>query len=93
MGQRLALVGNLEYPDVYERPRDQVDLQISRKVFNKKGEVKLTWSDMLNNPYYFYENTDSRKAFSEGSDRLFYSYKPGSTITLGFTYDFNLGNK
>lgn len=90
MGQRLTLVGNLEYPDVYERPRDQVDFQLSRKVFNKRGEVKLTWSDMLNQSYYFYENTDSKKAYSNNSDRLFYSYKPGSTITVGFTYDFNL---
>lgn len=95
IGQRLALVGisDLGFPDVYERPRDQVDFQLARKVFNKKGEFKLTWSDLLNAEYYFYENVDTKKAFKQGADRLFYSYRPGSTITIGFTYDFDLTKK
>ncbi len=95
IGQRLALVGinDLGFPDIYERPRDQVDFQLAKKIFNKRGEFKITWADLLNPAYYFYENTDSKKAFTEGTDRLFNSYKPGSTITVGFTYDFNLGSK
>lgn len=93
VGQRLALVGinDLGFPDIYERPRDQVDLQLAKKIFHKKGEIRITWADMLNPAFYFYENVDSKKAFSAGTDRLFQSYKPGSTITVGFTYDFNLG--
>jgi len=94
IGQRLALVGlnDLGFPDIYERPRDQVDFQLAKKIFNKRGEIKITWADMLNPAYYLYENTDTKKAFTEGTDRLFNSYKPGSTITVGFTYDFNLGS-
>lgn len=92
IGQRLALVGisELGFADVYERPRDQIDLQIARKLFNKRGELKLTWADILNQDFYFYENIDSKKAFKNNTDRLFFKYSPGSTITLGFTYDFNL---
>ncbi len=92
IGQRLALVGinDLGFPDVYERPRNQLDFQIATKVLDKRGEVKLTVSDVLNADYYFYENIDSRKAYKSGADRLFYSYKPGTTITVGFTYDFDL---
>lgn len=95
IGQRLALVGinDLGFPDIYERPRNQVDIQLARKILNKRGEIKITWADLLNPAYYFYENTDSKKAFTKGTDRLFNSYKPGSTITVGFTYDFNLGKK
>jgi Outer membrane protein beta-barrel family/CarboxypepD_reg-like domain/TonB-dependent Receptor Plug Domain len=95
IGQRLALVGinDLGFPDVYERPRDQVDIQIAKKVLKNRGEFKLTWADILNPAYYFYENTDSKKAFSKTNDRLFNAYKPGSTITFGFTYDFNVGKK
>ncbi len=93
VGQRVALVGinDLGFPDIYERPRDQVDFQLARKIFNKRGEIKLTWADLLNPAYYFYENTDKKKAFSADADRMFYTYKPGSTISVGFTYDFNLG--
>ncbi|NJO24912.1 MAG: TonB-dependent receptor [Bacteroidia bacterium] len=95
IGQRLALVGinDLGFPDVYERPRDQVDFQLARKVLQGRGEVKITWSDLLNPSYFFYENIDSKKAYKENTDRLFYSYKPGSTISVGFTYDFNIGKK
>ncbi|HWR34231.1 MAG TPA: TonB-dependent receptor [Chitinophagaceae bacterium] len=93
IGQRLSLVGNLDFPDIYERPRNQVDFQLAKKIMKNKGELKLTWADLLNNAFYFYENMDNKKAFSGGSDRLFNSYKPGSTITVGFTYDFNIGKK
>ncbi|MFM2139598.1 MAG: hypothetical protein RJA57_1905 [Bacteroidota bacterium] len=95
VGQRLSLVGipALGFPDVYERPRDQVDLQIAKRVFKERAEFKFTWADLLNPAYYFYENIDARKAFSKGSDRLFSRYTPGSTITLAFTYDFSIGKK
>jgi outer membrane receptor protein involved in Fe transport len=91
MGQRLALVGNQDFPDVYERPRDQVDLQLAKKIMKERAEIKLTWGDVLNPANYFYENVNARKAFDRGTDRLFYAFKPGSTITVGFTYDFNIG--
>jgi hypothetical protein len=95
IGQRLALVGtnDLGFPDVYERPRDQVDFQLARKVLKNQGEIKITWADILNPAYFFYDNIDSKKAYKENTDRLFYSYNPGSMITIGFTYDFNLGKK
>ena len=95
IGQRLALVGinDLGFPDVYERPRNQLDFQLAKKILKKKGEIKLTVSDLLNAEYYFYENIDSKKAYKSNSDRLFYSYKPGTTITVGFTYDFDLKKK
>ena len=36
VGNRLALVGNSEIPDIYENPRDVVDMQVSRKDSCKK---------------------------------------------------------
>ena len=93
IGQRLALVGlpDLGFRDIYERPRDQVDIQLAKKIFQKKGELKIIWADLLNPAYMFYENVDNAKAYSASTDRLFSSYTPGSTITVGFTYDFTLG--
>jgi hypothetical protein len=90
IGQRLSLVGinELGFPDVYERPRDQVDFQLAKKVFSKRGELKLTWSDILNPAYFFYENLAGKTSYQGGEDRLFNSFRPGSTITFGFTYDF-----
>lgn len=95
IGQRLSLVGlnELGFPDVYERPRDQVDFQLSKKVLSGKGELRLTWSDLLNPYYYFYENINKQTSFQLGTDRLFYAFRPGSTLTFGFTYDFSSTKK
>lgn len=90
IGNRLALVGNSEIPDIYENPRDIVDIQISKKILDQKGELKLTVGDILNKSLLFYENVDNGRAYKKGTDRVFSSYKPGSTISLGFTYDFSL---
>jgi hypothetical protein len=90
IGQRLALAGGKDQLiyDIYERPRDLVDLQVSLKVLKNKGEFKLTASDIFNQPFYFYENIDASTKFTRGTDRLWNSYTPGTTFTLGFTYDF-----
>jgi TonB-dependent receptor len=93
VGQRLALVGNTEFPNVYERPRNQLDFQISKKILQNNGELKLNVADIINNPFYFYENIDQSFAFKKGVDRMFSNYKPGTTVTLTFTYDFNLDKK
>jgi hypothetical protein len=92
VGNRLALVGyqSLGFPDIYENPRDVLDIQVSKKVLGKRGEVKLTLSDLFNQPYLYYENVDGPRAYKNGTDRTFSSFKYGSTLTVGFTYDFGL---
>ena len=58
------------------------------------GEIKLSVSDIFNNRFAFYDNPSKKIGYkaSEG-DRINYSYKPGTTISVGFTYDFNLKQK
>jgi hypothetical protein len=92
VGNRLALVGykSLGFPDVYENPRDVLDIQVSKRLFNKKGEIKLGVSDLLNQSLLYYENVDDNRVYKKGVDRIFSTFKPGATITLGFTYDFDL---
>ena len=90
IGERLALVGNDDFGDIYEKPRDLVDFQISQKVMKSKGEVRFTVGDIFNQQFATYENKDSKKSYNATSDRFFSTYKPGTTITLGFNYTFGL---
>lgn len=90
IGQRLALVGNDDFGDIYEKPRDLVDFQISQKVLRKKGEVRLTIGDIFNQAYVTYENRDEPKVYNAGSDKIFSSFTPGTTFTVGFLYNFDL---
>jgi hypothetical protein len=93
IGQRLSLVGNTTFFDIYEKSRDLVDFQISRKIFKKKGEIKLTVSDILNQAIVTYQNVNTSKSYNEGTDIIFSSYKQGTTFTIGFSYDLDLKNK
>lgn len=90
IGQRLALVGNETFPDIYEVPRDLIDFQISQKVMKQKGELRLTIGDILNQQVASYVNLDSKSNFKKGTDDFFSSYKPGTTITIGFNYNLDL---
>lgn len=93
IGQRLILVGNEDFDDIYEKPRDLVDVQISQKIFKRKGEVRLTVGDILNQQVATYQNTDKIKkatAYNKGIDPIFTTYKPGTTITVGFIYNLDL---
>ncbi len=97
IGPRLALVGDptgAGFYDIYEKPRNVIDLQISKRILSNKGEVKLSVSDLLNNQFAFYDNLSAKAGYDfSAGDRINYAYKPGTTITLGFTYDFDLKTK
>jgi hypothetical protein len=93
VGQRLVLVGNSDFGDIYERPRDLIDIQITQKVLNRKGDLRLTISDIFNQAIQTYENRDQAKVYNSSKDKLFSSFTPGTTITLAFTYDFDFKNK
>lgn len=97
IGPRLSLVGDptgAGFYDIYEKPRNVIDIQLSKKILNNKGELKLTASDLLNNKYAFYDNPSAKAAYNYGQgDRINYAYTPGTTITIGFTYDIDLGSK
>lgn len=93
IGQRLSLVGNTTFFDIYEKSRDLIDFQISHKIMKSKGEIKLTVGDILNQEIITYQNINKAKNYNKGTDIIFSSYTPGTTITVGFTYDLDLKTK
>ncbi len=89
IGERLVLVGNDDFGDIYEKPRNLVDLQVTRKVLKSKGELRLTVSDLFNQPFASFENRDGKKSYDARTDRQFSSFRPGTTFTLAFQYNLN----
>ena len=88
IGDRLSLVGNDDFKDIYEVARNLVDLQISQKVLKDKGEIKFTISDLINNEVATYENRDNKIGYNGSNDKYFARYKPGTTLSVGFNYKF-----
>jgi hypothetical protein len=83
------VVGNVRDPDVYERPRNVLDLQLSKKFAKSRAEVKLNYSDIFNNKAIYYQKpktADPNASFNEKTDNVNISDRFGSTISLGFSY-------
>lgn len=94
IGERIFAVGNGEIPELYEAPRNVLDLSISKK-FLERGEVKLTVSDIFSNPQRFYYNIDEKyqivkgqNCFRKGKDYEAIVIRPGTNI--GFSVNWQL---
>ncbi|WP_205508673.1 TonB-dependent receptor [Longitalea arenae] len=77
--------------DIYERPRDVLDFQVSKKLMNNKLEAKLSVSDILAQPfawYYKYEVNPSSTGYKASTDKIMNSIKYGTTAVLSLRYNF-----
>lgn len=75
----------------YEKPRDVLDLQVTKKFAGKRLEAKLTVSDILAQSFVWYYKSDpnpSTTAFKSGEDFKMNSFKYGTTTTLSLKYNF-----
>jgi len=89
IGKRIWAVGNVQDPDIYERSRNVLDLQLSQKFAKSRAEVKLNYSDILNNKAIYYQKvkgSDPDASFDEKTDNVNISDRFGSTFTLTFSY-------
>ncbi|MNY64119.1 hypothetical protein D3C86_2011820 [compost metagenome] len=69
-----------------------VDFQISKKLLNTRGELRLNLSDILNEKILFYQNNDNNKTYQKG-DNIMNTARVGSGASLTFTYNFGLDKK
>ncbi|MBK7763843.1 MAG: TonB-dependent receptor [Bacteroidetes bacterium] len=89
IGERIVLVGNTYVPDLYEKSRNVIDFQITKKI-GKGAEVKLNLGDLLHNPFIFYQNgiNDKKKTYSSKTDAVVTSVSQGFNCGLSFAYKF-----
>jgi outer membrane receptor protein involved in Fe transport len=87
IGRRILFVGNEAISDIWEAPRPLLDLQIAKKVLNKKGEVKINISNIINQRAYFYHDLDNNEKFGKASkDRLAINRNYGTNYSVTFSY-------
>lgn len=92
IGERISEVGYQGYNDIYEKGRNMVDFQISKKIMKSRGELRLNLSDILNEKIMFYQNTDNNKTYQKG-DNIMNTARVGFGANLTFTYNFGLNKK
>ena len=87
IGDRVAQVGTVGYGDVYERHRNLLDFSINKRLGNR-GEIKLTWGDILRPEFIYYQDNNSSHKYEADKDNVMQRLRFGSTITLGLGYRF-----
>jgi outer membrane receptor protein involved in Fe transport len=88
IGRRILYVGNTDVPPVWEAPRPLLDFQIAKKLWNRRGEVKLNVADIFNKRAYFYHDLDDNTRFSKvGNDAIAINRKYGTNFSLSFSYN------
>ncbi|TCO30955.1 TonB-dependent receptor [Pedobacter psychrotolerans] len=89
VGRRLIVAGGVFFPEIWDVPRDVIDLQLALKVLKNKGELKFNAGDILNQRLTQYYDRDLNDKYNFGStDETISSYKPGGNYSLSFSYTF-----
>ena len=87
IGQRIFIIGFDVYPDIYEMPRQVLDLNISKR-FENNLEIRLGAGDLLNQSITLLQDANKDGKFSRDNDQIIQTYKPGTTVYFGISYVF-----
>ncbi len=79
-GKRLATVGSVGAPDVYEKPFNMLNASVSKKLFDNLS-IKVTAKNLLNS------SVEQIQEF-KGNEYIYKSYKIGSGISAELKYSF-----
>lgn len=97
-GRRLVFASPDDYQDIYENPRNVLDVQLFGRFFKQKMEVKLNASDVLNDHFIRYnnsvtgaggtvQNADPKgKSYNPEYDFLYNQTTRGINISLSINY-------
>jgi len=81
VGPRIYVLGSVLQPDIWEKSRTFLDLQVAKQFLNKKLELKLNCQNVLAQKLIFYQNNygsaDNRGGFTKFTDFLFLGDKSG----------------
>jgi len=85
IGRRIIAVGFEAYPDLYEMPRNVVDLTFSKGI-NQRWTIKGGVQDLLNQPWRIMQDSNKDNKLKSGTDFDVQKYRTGQLLSLGFSY-------
>jgi len=88
IGPRIIFVGNDLDPDVYEMPRNILDLSITKGI-GQNLKIRFSINDILNQPILFIQDGNGNGKLERDADVHFMNFRRGSYYTLGVTYRLN----
>lgn len=86
IGPRLFAVGTFGTPDIYEMPRNVVDLTLTKGI-GKRLEVKLSAQDILNQRTLLIQDSNDNGGIDDRDEEIM-SFRRGSYFSVGFGLRF-----
>ncbi|MBW6460227.1 MAG: TonB-dependent receptor [Bacteroidales bacterium] len=87
IGKRIYIVGYEDYPDIYEMPRNLLDMTVTKN-FGEHWEVKFGISNILAAPSYLIQDGNQDGIFDPKTDQVIQSYIDPRNYSIGITYSF-----
>jgi outer membrane cobalamin receptor len=87
IGKRIFLVGTIDYPDIYEMPRNVLDLTVSKQI-TPYFQVKAGIADILNQEVLLLQDGKQDGKLNRNTDQIIQKYHPGRLFNLGLSYSF-----
>lgn len=85
IGPRVVFAGVLDFPEVYEMPRHQVDIAIVQTLGKRKNvDVRLNITDLFNQETLLLQDKEGN-GLNRIDDNRMQSFKRGTYVTLGVT--------
>jgi outer membrane receptor for ferrienterochelin and colicin len=85
IGRRIIAVGFEAYPDLYEMPRNVVDLTFSKGI-KDRWTIKGGVQDILNQPFRILQDANKDNKFKDGTDLTVQKYRLGQLFSIGLSY-------
>jgi hypothetical protein len=89
IGERIAIVGTPTIPNIYESPRNLLDLTFS-KGLGEHLEIKGGIKDILNQPVQFRQTVEFEQPDGNVAQReqIIKEFRSGTSYMLGINYKF-----
>ena len=88
VGQRIAVIGSIITPDIWEQGRTVLDLQINKSILNKKVDLRLNIKDLLAQKLIMFYDINNSRNYDKGSDLIFSTNNFGRIISLNAAFKF-----
>lgn len=85
IGERIVIVGIPGIPEVYEMPRNLLDLTISKNI-GKYATIRLSANDIFNNKFVLLQDANGDDKLDAETDQVMQFYRRGSYFTAGFSF-------
>jgi outer membrane receptor protein involved in Fe transport len=87
IGPRIAIVGIPGVPEVYEMPRNVIDLSVTKN-FKSGFGMRFGIQDLLNQENLFLQDANQDGALNRDNDQVMQRFKRGTYFTFGIQYKF-----